>query len=90
MYPQKVIKCLKLLVEKIIYLPNEEIEEYLNDERLKNNSHIKSDYDDLVRILFVRIHIMVNLSMNDQCSKPRNPASQMPSFSPNYSRITNS
>ena len=54
MYPQKVIKCLKLLVEKIIYLPNEEIEEYLNDERLKNNSHIKSDYDDLVRILFDR------------------------------------
>ena len=28
------------LVEKIIYLPNEEIEEYLNDERLKNNNHI--------------------------------------------------
>ena len=54
MYPQKVIKCLKLLVKRTTNLPNEEIKEYLDDERLKNNPNIKGDYDDLVRILFDR------------------------------------
>ena len=54
MYPQKVIKCLKLLVKRTTNLPNEEIKEYLDDERLKNNPNIKGDHDDLVRILFDR------------------------------------